>query len=434
VSPPGDVDVPECPRDVPTERNVTAVADLASLQQAFDVDDPAFIADPYPTLDAIRETTPIYWNEATRQWIVTRFADVHATLRDRRLGRAYTHVFSHADVGRAEPDPRWASFHEHESWSLLCLEPPDHTRLRRLITKVFTPSAVAALQPRIEATSNRLLDDCAERGSFDLLADYAQPFSVAVICSMLGVPVADMQRLLDWSHAIVKMYELSASDETKATANRAAAEYIEYTRDLIAAKRRHPDDLLVSALVQVEDAGDTLTEAEIVSTTMVLVEAGHEATVNTLGNGFRALMHHRDEWQRLVAGEVGAAAAVEELLRWDAPLQLFERWALEPGVEVAGQPIAVGDEVAMLFGSAQRDPRRFADPDRFDIGRNDPAHIGFGGGIHFCIGAPLARAELTQSVSGLAARFPDLALAAEPVYQPTFVIRGLTGLLLTSGR
>jgi cytochrome P450 len=240
--------------------------------------------------------------------------------------------------------------------------------------------------------------------------------------------------LLDWSHAIVKMYELSTTDEVRAAANRAAGEYIAYTRDLIAQKRAQPDGLLVSELVQVEDEGDTLTEDEIVSTTMVLLEAGHEATVNTLGNGVRALMKHRSEWTRLVGGEVDARTAVEELLRWDAPLQLFERWVLEPGVEIAGHPIGVGDEVVMLFGSAERDPRRFDDPDRFDIGRGDTAHIGFGGGIHFCVGAPLARQELDVSLAGLVDRFPNLSLIEEPEYHPTFVIRGLKQLLVTTGR
>jgi cytochrome P450 len=410
------------------------MAGLDELISRFDVDDRTFIADPYPALNAIREATPIYRDESTGRWVVTRFADVHATLRDRRLGRDHSHVFSPADIGRPDPDPRWSDFHEHEAWSLLCLEPPDHTRLRRLITKVFTPTAIARLQPMIESTSDTLLDRCAELGEFDLLADYAQPYSVAVICSMLGVPVADTQRLLDWSHAIVKMYELSASDDAKQAANDAAREYIAYTRELIAEKRRQPDDRLVSQLVQVEDAGDVLTEDEIVSTAMVLVEAGHEATVNTLGNGFRALMHHRDQWQRLVAGEVAPATAVEELLRYDAPLQMFERWVLEPGVAVAGRPVEVGDVVAMLFGSAQRDPRRFDRPDLFDVARGDAAHIGFGGGLHFCIGAPLARAELTRSVTGLVARFPDLGLVEEPSYHPTFVIRGLTALQLTTGR
>ena len=403
---------------------------LDDLIGRFDPSDPSFIADPYPTLNALREATPIYWSESSSQWVITRFAEVAATLRDRRLGRAYTHKFSHADVGRDEPDGRWASFHEHESWSLLCLEPPDHTRLRRLISKVFTPSSVAKLADPIARFSDDLLDTCADNGTFDLLTDYAQPYSVAVICSMLGVPIDDAPALLAWSHAIVKMYELSADDATKAAANQAAAEYIDYTKALIAEKRRRPDGLLVSELVAVEDQGDTLTEAEIVSTTMVLLEAGHEATVNTLGNGFRALMHHRDEWTRLTRGDVDASTAVEELLRWDSPLQLFERWVLEPGVEIAGQLLEVGDEVAMLFGSAQRDPRRFDDPDTFDVGRGETAHIGFGGGIHFCVGAPLARLELARSIAGLASRFPNLHLVEEPTYHSTFVIRGLTALQL----
>ncbi len=408
------------------------MTDVSALVGRFDVDDPAFIADPYPVLNELREATPVFWNERSRQWMITRFDDVWQTLRHRGLGRSYTHRFDHADIGREPPDPRWEHFQQHERWSLLCLEPPDHTRLRRLVSKVFTPRAVAALRPDIEGFSAELLDRCRDLGTFDLLSDYAQPYSVAVICSMLGVPRADTDLLLDWSHAIVKMYELSTTDDVRAAADRAAAEYIEYTRELIAGKRASPDGLLVSELVQVEDDGDTLTEDEIVSTTMVLVEAGHEATVNTLGNGIRALMKHPDEWDRLVSGEVDAKTAVEELLRWDAPLQLFERWVLEPGIEIAGQPVAIGDEVAMLFGSAERDPRRFDDPDRFDVGRGDAAHIGFGGGIHFCVGAPLARQELDVSLAGLVARFPDLALAEEPEYHPTFVIRGLQRLVVTS--
>lgn len=404
-----------------------------TARQLIDIDfsDPTFIADPYPALNRLREEGPIFWNEGTQQWMVTRFADVAAALRDRRMGRDYRHRFSAAEFGKADLDPRWEHFNAHEQWSLLCLEPPDHTRIRRLISKVFTPRAVAQLEQPIAEFSDGLLDTCAEMQTFDMLTDYAQPFSVAVICSMLGVPRSDAQRLLDWSHAIVKMYELAASDEVKQAADDAAREYIEYTRALIATKRDAPDGLLVSELARVEDEGDALTEDEIISTTMVLLEAGHEATVNTLGNGFRALLHHRDQWDRLVRGEVEPSVAVEELLRWDAPLQLFERWVLEPGVEIGGQTLDVGDEIAMLFGSAQRDPRRFDDADAFDIGRGDTAHIGFGGGIHFCIGAPLARRELARSVAGFVERFPDLQLVSEPEYHPTFVIRGLTALELS---
>lgn len=400
----------------------------SDLIARFRPSDPDFIADPYSVLSEIREAKPIFRNPTTGQWTLTRFSDVYETLRDKRLGRSYSHLYSHAEVGRSEPDSRWAAFHQHERWSLLCLEPPDHTRIRRLVAKVFTPRAVAALRPAIESLSTEIFDRCEEGDDFDLIADYAQPYSVAVICSMLGVPRSDTRALLDWSHAIVKMYELSTTDDVSARADRAAAEYFEYTRALIAEKRKNPDGLLVSELVRVEDEGDVLTEDEIVSTTMVLLEAGHEATVNTLGNGVRALMHHRDQWQRLVSGEVETRVAVEELLRFDAPLQLFERWVLEDGVEICGQPMRVGDEVAMLFGSAERDPRRFGRPDDFDIGRGDTAHIGFGGGIHFCVGAPLARQEIDVSLRGLVDRFPNLELVREPEYHPNFVIRGLKEL------
>jgi cytochrome P450 len=374
-----------------------AMGSVDELIERFDVTDPEFVSWPYPVLDALREATPIFRNPNTGQWMITRFADVHECLRDRRLGEGYTHRYSHAEFGRPEPDPRWARFHEHERWSLLSIEPPDHTRLRRLVSKVFTPRAVEAMRPDVERFASEFLHPCIERGHFDLIADYAQPYSVAVICSMLGVPRVDTQLLLDWSHTIVK--------------------------------RRTPDGSLVSELAAVEDAGDTLSESEIVSTVMVLLEAGHEATVNTLGNGMRAMMLHRDQWQRVTSGAVAPRTAIEEMIRWDAPLHLFGRWVLDR-VEIAGQKIAVGDEIAMLFGSANRDPRRFDDPGRFDVGRGDTAHIGFGGGIHFCIGAPLARLELETSLALFARRMAHAELAAEPVYHPTFVIRGLTALEL----
>lgn len=403
---------------------------LQSLVDALDFYDPAFIADPYPALGRLREATPVFRNEQTGHWMLTRFADVHETLRDRRLGRVYHHLYTPAELGQPEPDPRWAAFHQHERWSLLSLEPPDHTRIRRLVSKVFTPRSVAALEPAVVGLSRELLDRCREMGAFDLLADYAQPFSAGVICSVLGLPRADARRLLDWSHAIVKMYELTASDEMRARADRAAGELVDYTKALIEAKRRAPDGSLISDLVEVVDGGDRLSDDEIVSTAAVLFEAGHEAAVNTLGNGMRALLAHRGQWRRLTGGEVASAVAVEELLRYDSPLQMFDRWVLEPWVEIAGQPMAVGDRVAMLFGSAQRDPRRFDDPDRFDVARGDPSHIGFGGGIHYCVGAPLARLELAVALADLVRRFPRVEMAAEPVHHPAFVIRGLTELRL----
>ena len=197
---------------------------------------------------------------------------------------------------------------------------------------------------------------------------------------------------------------------------------------MIAARRRAPTADLITELIQVADQGDRLTDDEIVCTVIVLLNAGHEATVNTLGNGMRALLTHADQWQRVCGGEVEPMAAVEEMIRWDGPLQMFERWVLEDGVEIAGRQLRVGDRIGMLFGSANRDPARFPEPDVFDIGRGDSTHIGFGGGMHFCIGAPLARLEIAVSLAQLRASAPGLQLAAEPRYQPFFVIRGLTEL------
>ena len=407
------------------------MSEVERLVDELDFYDPAFIDDPYPTLGRLREATPIFWNPRTGQWMLTRFDDVYETLRDRRLGRVYDHLYSHEELGQPGPDPRWASFNQHEKWSLLSLEPPDHTRIRRLVSKVFTPRSVTELGPRIAELSRELVQRCREMGAFDLLSDYAQLFSVAVVGEVLGVPRRDTHLLLDWSHAIVKMYEFTVPEELKVRAETAAGEFIDYTKALIEDKRRSPDGTLISKLVETSDAGDRLSNDEIVSTVMVLLEAGHEATVNTLGNGTRALLQNPDEWRRMVSGEVDAATATEGLLRYDSPLQFFNRWVLEPGVEIAGRPMAVGDDVVMLFGSAQRDPRRFDSPDRLDVGRGDPTHIGFGGGTHFCVGAPLARAELAVAFADLVRHFPDMELAEEPTRHQAFAIRGLTELRLS---
>jgi unspecific monooxygenase len=373
-------------------------------------------------------------------FLLTRFADVHAALRHRGLGRAYLHRYSADEFGQPDPDPRWQRWEESERYSLLNLEPPDHTRIRRLVTKVFTAKAVAAMRPAIERISAEMLDQAfgaAGNGdpeqSADLILDYAQPYSVSVICELLGVPAHDGPLLLDWSHAIVKMYELSTVDAERERAESAADEFITYVRDLVAARRSSPRDDLITELVQVADEGDRLTEDEIVSTVIVLLNAGHEATVNSLGNGTRGLLTHPDQWQRVVDGEVDPATAVEELVRWDAPLQLFERWVLEDGVELGGRTFRAGERIGMLFGSANRDPDRFENADAFDVGRGDATHIGFGGGVHFCIGAPLARLELAVSLEQIRARMPGLRLVEEPRYQPYFVIRGLRGLRVATG-
>jgi cytochrome P450 len=394
--------------------------------ELFDPTTPEFLADPYPTLNALREETPVLRHDGLNRWFVTRHADVRACLRDRRLGRNFRHVGSDEEF-RAEPlDPRWLEFWDGERWSLLWLEPPDHTRIRKLVAAAFTPRSVEAMRAPAERLANELLEPFLDHGRMDLLYDFAQPYSIGLICRLLGVPDDRHRDLLGWSHSMVKMYEFDTSEEQAEAANRAAAEFRDYVLDLIAERRRSPRDDLVTGLVEARVDGGRLSDAEVISTVIVLLNAGHEATVNTLGNGIRALMHHRDQWHRLTSGSVSAAAALEELIRYDPPLQLFERWVLADGVEVAGVPIPRGEKIAMLFGAANRDPRTFPDPSRFDVGRpNAGEHIGFGGGIHVCIGAPLARIELEASLRTLAERCPSLELAEEPRRIPAFVIWGL---------
>ena len=395
---------------------------------AFDLTDPAVVQNPYPALAGLRETAPVIWYEPSHQWLVTRHGDIHAALRDRRMGRTYEHRYTHAEFARPEPDPRWDAFRRHERWNLLSLEPPDHTRIRSLISRAFTPGSIISLRPFMETTAARLLASARERDTFDLLADYAQPYSVAVICELLGVPASEQPRLLKWSHDIVKMYELTGSDAQRFAASQAAEQFMEFVRSHITQCRSHPDEGLVSRLVTTQDDGHLLSDDEIICTVIVLLNAGHEATVNTMGNGINALLNQPDQWRLLVDGSVRAATAVEELLRFDAPLQLFERWVLDEGVVIGGQAIPVGSEIAMLFGSANRDPRKWDHPDKFRVDRGDASHIVFGGGIHFCIGAPLARMELDVALTALVSTFPDLHVVAEPRFHDAFVIRGLTAL------
>jgi cytochrome P450 len=393
-----------------------------------------FLADPYPVLAELRESAPLLWHEELRRWFVSRHADVRACLRDKRLGRNFRHVGTEKEF-EAEPlDPRWQAFWDSERWSLLWLEPPDHTRIRKLVAAAFTPRSVEAMREPAARLAHEQLEPFLESGRMDLLYDFAQPFSIAVICHWLGVPLDRHRDLLEWSHRTVKMYEFDTTEEQAVAANRAAAEFQEYVRELIAERRRAPRNDLVTALVEARVDGGRLSDAEIVSTVIVLLNAGHEATVNTLGNGIRALMHHRDQWRRLLDGSVPAAQALEELIRYDPPLQLFERWVLEDGVEVGGAEIPRGGKIAMLFGAANRDPRVFPEPDRFDVARGNAAeHIGFGGGIHVCIGAPLARVELEAALRALIGRCPGLELMEEPERNPAFVIWGLESVEVALG-
>lgn len=395
----------------------------------FDFSDTSFTADPYPRLSAIREETAVFYAKKHKEeerglWFLTRYEDVLAAQRDRRLGRVPEPLLSPQEVGVPPERADWAPYYAIEQSSLLMLEPPDHTRLRRLISREFTPKRVAALRPAITAHADRFLDQAVNGRELDLLADYAQPYSVHVICELIGAPTSDWRSLLDWSHKIVKMYELDTTEEQAASAVQASAEFDAWTRELIAGKRAEPGDDLVSGLCFVETDDGTLTDEEIVSTVILLLNAGHEATVNTLGNGVAALLETPGAWRQVASGAVSPSVAVEEMIRYDPPLQLFERWVLRDGYEVAGQPIDKGEKVAMLFGAANRDPRHFPDPDAFTVSRNDRSHVTFGAGIHLCIGAPLARLELDVALDRLARRCPNLELARSPTRNDAFVIHG----------
>jgi cytochrome P450 len=400
----------------------------------FDPADPAFLADPYPVLNRLRESARVFYDAERERWFVTRHEDVRSCLRDKRLGRNFRHVMAPEEIGVPPLDPRWQAFWGTERWSLLWLEPPDHTRIRKLVAAAFTPRSVEALREPARELADELLAPLAEDGEMELLYDFAQPYSIAVICRMLGVPLDRHRDLLEWSHRMVKMYEFDVPLEAAIAANDAAAEFTEYVRGLIRDRRAEPRDDMVTALVEACVDGGRLSDDEIVSTVIVLLNAGHEATVNTLGNGTLAFARHPEQWRRVVDGTVAAQAAAEEMIRFDPPLQLFERWVLTDDFAIGDVPIPRGEKIAMLFGAANRDPRVFEQPDDFDVGRENAAqHIGFGGGIHVCIGAPLARIELEASVDALLRLWPDFRLAEEPRRTGAFVIWGLEGLRLARG-
>ncbi|MET9733446.1 cytochrome P450 [Streptomyces sp. NPDC006458] len=394
---------------------------------AFDPWDPAFLADPYPAYAELRDKGRVLYYEPTGQWLVPHHADVAALLRDRRLGRTYRHRFTHEDFGRTAPDPEHEPFHTLNDHGMLDLEPPDHTRIRRLVSKAFTPRTVERLKPYVERLAGELVDRLVTAGGGDLLADVAEPLPVAVIAEMLGVPEADRAPLRPWSADICGMYELNPSEEAATRAVRASVEFSDYLRELIAERRKEPGDDLISGLIAAHDEGDRLSEQEMISTCVLLLNAGHEATVNATVNGWYALFRNPGRLAALRADHALVPAAVEELMRYDTPLQMFERWVLDE-VEIDGTVIPRGAELALLFGSANHDPAVFTDPERLDLTRAENPHISFSAGIHYCIGAPLARLELAASMTALLERAPALRLAEEPRRKPNFVIRGLEGL------
>jgi cytochrome P450 len=388
-----------------------------------DLTDPAVVADPYPAFARARAQAPVQWHEGLGLWLAFTHAESNAVLRDRRLGRIWRD---------REPAERFDAFNLVHRNALLEMEPPDHTRLRRLVSAAFARGHVERLRPWVEDYARELADGLVERSGgtepVDVLSGMAEQLPVGVIAELLGVPEADRPLLRPWSNAIVKMYEYGRTAEVEDAAERAAAEFVAHLRALAAERRRVPGEDLLSHLVQVRDAeGDRLTEDELVTTCVLLLNAGHEATVNVSGNGLLALLEHPDQLARLRADPGLLPTAVEELMRFDSPLQLFERTATAD-VEVGGVTVREGHKVAALLGSANRDPAVFADPDTLDVGRAENPHISFGAGVHFCIGAPLARVELQASFTALLQCASSVDLARPARRRPEFVIRGLAEL------
>ncbi|WNI16305.1 cytochrome P450 [Actinacidiphila sp. ITFR-21] len=397
----------------------------------FDPWSAAFVADPYPAYEELRAAGRAHFFEPTGQWLIPHYDDVSALLRDRRLGRTYLHRFTHEEFGRQAPPAGHEPFTTLNGNGLLDLEAPAHSRVRRLVAKAFTPRTVEALAPTVERLAGELVTAFRADGGGDLLARVAEPLPVAVIAEMLGIPPADRPLLRPWSAAITGMFELNPTAEAAAAAVRASEEFSGYLRELIAARRTDPGTDLISALIAVQDDGDVLSEQEMVSTVVLLLNAGHEATVNTTTVGWLTLFHHPEQLRLLRAEPQRLRDAVEELLRYDTPLQMFERWVLDD-IEVGGTAVPRGSEVALLFGSANRDPARFAAPGRFDITRpaDGNRHLTFGAGIHYCLGAPLARLELGASFGAFLRQAPDAKLLAEPRWRPGYVIRGVSELLV----
>ncbi len=397
-----------------------------------DLNHPDFITDPYEELAHLRKEMPIFYDEAWDKVFFTRYADISSLLKDKRLGRAILHILSRDELGWPPPDPRQEGFRRYQDNVFMDWEAPTHTRLRSLVSKVFTPKRVESMRGKLEDTTHKLIDAVLEDGGCDFVRDIAELLPVAMIADLLGIPEADRHHLRPWSAAIVKMYELGYSDEDMEAANLAATEFMEYVGVLAAERRAHPQGDLISGLVQVEEQGQTLSEDELRATCIFLLNAGHEATVNGSALGLRALLQNpaqRILLKKAIASEDASLlkTGMDEMLRYDTPLPMFERYVLED-MEINGVQLRRGTEVALLYISGNRDPLRFERPDEFDLTRLDNPLLTFGLGTHYCLGAPLARLEMQVLFKTLFQRLPNVHLAGEIEFARGFVIRGLKSL------
>ena len=392
-----------------------------------DLTDPNFIENPYPALKELRSHGKPVWHEELGVFLAATHQDANAVLRNRSLGRIFQ---------PKQPDSQWETFNWLHADSILDSEPPKHTRLRSLVMKAFNPKRIEEMRPDVERITNQLLSGIEEKlgseSEFDLIADFAEPLPVRVIASMLGFPDEDEHLLRPWSQAIVKMYEVAPSDKDKAEAQLASQEFADYVFGLMQERKVNPGTDLITELALVEENGERLNAHELIATCVLLLNAGHEASVNGFGNGFVAALEREEQMSLLRQNPTAhAATAIDEFLRFDAPLHLFERTATQD-TQIGDVEIRAGQKIAALLGSANRDSSVFENADELDLTRDPNPHIGFGAGIHFCIGAPLARMEMTTSLPLLMQKYPKISLARTPERRPTFVLRGYESVPVTA--
>lgn len=405
---------------------------MSTVEVTFNPFDPAFAQDPYPQWQLLRENDPVH-QTPFGLWVLLRYEDVHRFVRDPALSvedRNASPGLLDA-IARDALGDRYEEMESRGTHAMLNLDPPDHTRLRRLVSKAFTPRVIEQLRPRIQELVDDALDQAEGAAPFELIGDLAFPLPFAVISDMLGMPETDAAQLREWSGTLVRTLEpLVDPDLIRAIAD--AGEHMrDFTADVITWKRTHPGDDLLTALIAAEDDGDMLSDEELIEQVMLLYIAGHETTVNLIGNGVLALLGHRDQLDRLRRHPDLEANAVEELLRYDPPVQMTRRITLGE-VEVGGKTIAAGSYVACVIASANRDPDHWGpDADTVDIAREGANnHLAFGGGVHYCLGAALAWLEARVAISSLLRRFDHIEPAGEPTWSGRINLRGLQRLPL----
>ncbi|MCF3639468.1 cytochrome P450 [Rhizobium sp. TRM95111] len=401
--------------------------DAAARRVSLDARDPAFYGDPNPVYAALHAHCPTFFWEEQKLWYVSGYDQVNALLRDRRFGRQILHVASREALGMAPPLPHLRHFDAAEAWSLLELEPPEHTRLRTLVNRAFVSRQIERLTPEITALANRLIDGFVKDGRVELLSAFADVLPVTMIARMIGIPDEMGPQLLKWSHAYVRMYMFGRTETDEHAADRAAAEFADYVRTVIAERRARPGDDLLTHMIHTEHKGQFLSEDELISTTIVLLNAGHEATVHQIGNAVRSILDSGLPVGPMFADGRATERTVEECLRISAPVHIFQRYALEE-VELDGIRFRRGDKVALILAAANLDPKKFSDPLTFRPARDEGPNLSFGAGIHFCIGAPLARLELAIALPLLFKRLPKMRLAAKPAVKDVYHFHGLERL------